>query len=104
MLEHLSLSFPVLVTIAGMAIVTLATRWGGYLLAQRMVFEGRLKAALEATPAAILTAIVTPLVITEGPAEALAAAVTLIAAWRFPTLVAIALGVGTVVLFRELGF
>ena len=86
--------------IAGMALVTLATRWAGYLLVGRFRIEGRLKGALEAVPPAILTALVVPVSLAEGPAETLAAAVTVLAAWRLPTLAAVVIGVGAVVLLR----
>ena len=90
--------------ILGMAAVTLATRLSGYALARRIAFRGRLKAALEAMPAAILTAIVTPLILLEGPAEAIAGAQTVLAALRLPTLAAIAVGVAFVVGLRLIGF
>ena len=92
-----------LVTIAGMALVTWCTRMSGYLFGRRLQIAGRTKAALEAMPPAILTAIIAPLVLTEGPAEAIAATVTVLAALRLPTLAAISLGVGAVVVLRHIG-
>lgn len=100
--EYLTLSAPTVVAILGMALVTWACRMTGYALARRIAITGRAKAALEAMPPAILTAIIAPMAFSEGIAEAMAAAVTVIAALRLPTLVAVGLGVATVVLVRHL--
>lgn len=91
-----------ILAITGMALVTLLSRWAGYLLVGHFRIEGRLKGALEAVPPAILTALVTPLALATGPAETLAAAVTILAAWRLPTLVAVVLGVMAVVILRNM--
>ena len=88
--------------ILGMAGVTWLTRMTGYALARRIAITGRAKAALEAMPPAILTAIIAPMALSEGIPEAVAAAVTVLAALRLPTLVAVAVGVATVVLLRLL--
>lgn len=88
--------------ILGMAAVTYLTRIGGYWLVGRIRIRGRLAAALEAVPAAALTAIVTPTAMATGPAESAAAAVTVLTAWRAPAPVAIVAGVGTLVLLRRL--
>ncbi len=85
--------------ILGMALVTMACRLGGYLLVSRHPPRAWVKSALNAVPGAVLTALITP-ALSAGPAEALAAAVTLAAAWRLPPLVAIAMGAATVVLLR----
>lgn len=91
-----------LITILGMAIVTAATRVSGVWLMRRTVVTGRLAGALEAMPGAVLMAIVAPVAFSSGPAEALAAAITILLAWRAPTLVAVIGGVGSVVLLRFL--
>lgn len=91
-----------LVTILGMAGVTYLTRVLGYWMIARMALKGRVAAALEAVPGAVLIAVIAPTILLTGPAEALAAAVTLLLAWRLPILVAVTGGVASVVAFRAL--
>jgi uncharacterized membrane protein len=90
----------VLATWLGMLAVTYATRIGGYWFVRRFALSGRLKAGLEAVPMAVLTALIAPTVLATGPAETIAALVTLLLAWRQPVLVAVIGGVATVVLLR----
>ena len=66
-----------LAAIAAMAIATYATRIGGLFLLRFLSVEGRVKAALDALPPAILVAVITPTILTKGPAEAIAAGITL---------------------------
>jgi uncharacterized membrane protein len=89
-----------LATWIGMMVVTYASRAGGYWLVRRFAVGGRLKASLEAVPLAVLTALIAPTVLATGPAETLAAVVTLLLAWRLPILAAILGGVAAVVLLR----
>lgn len=96
-----SLEGATVLAIFGMALVTWLTRMTGYALARRVAITGRAKAALEAMPPAILTAIIAPMAFSEGIAEAIAAAVTVLAALRLPTLFAVILGVATVVFIRQ---
>ena len=91
-----------LAAIAGMAAVTFLTRIGGYWLVRRTTLGPRAQAALEAVPGAILTALITPMVLATGTAEFLAALVTIALACRFPTLVAVIGGVASVVVLRAL--
>jgi len=98
----MSFTVAAVITILGMAIVTWLTRAGGFWLARRVVIEGRLKAALEAAPPAILTGIVAPIVFLQGPAEAIGVVTTAIIALKAPTLVAVCLGVVAVALLRYL--
>jgi uncharacterized membrane protein len=90
-----------LITILGMAGVTAFTRVIGYWMMAKVQISGRLAGALDAVPGAILIAIVTPAAFSAGPAEAIAAIVTVVLAWRFPMLIAIAGGVVCVVLLRH---
>lgn len=92
----------IMLTIVGMALVTALTRYSGYWLMGRFAIKGRLAGALEAVPGAVLIAIITPSALSAGPAEAIAAIVTVVLALRVPTLAAIGAGVGTVVLLRYL--
>jgi len=88
--------------IAGMALVTYATRGLGPWMIARLAPGPRALAALEALPAAILTALVAPSVLATGPAESLAAIVTIIVALRLPIIATMAIGVACVVLLRYL--
>ncbi len=92
-----------LLAIVLMGCATYATRLSGYLLLRGVRIEGRMKAALDAVPPAILTAVIAPAVFLQGFAEMLAGAVTLaVALLRAPLLVTIAAGVGSVVALRHL--
>ena len=87
--------------IAAMALATYATRLAGFVLLAGFNPRGRLKAALDALPPAILISVIAPAVLLAGPAEAAAAAVTAVVAWfRLPLAVTIATGVVSVVVLR----
>lgn len=86
-------------TIAAMAAATYATRIGGMLVGSYIPRTGRVKQALDALPAAVLTALIIPEV-TAGPAEMVAGAVTVLAAWRLPMIAAIAVGMACVAVLR----
>jgi uncharacterized membrane protein len=90
-----------LVAIAGMALVTYLNRVSGLFLVRFVRLEGRTKAALDALPPAILMAVIAPMVLTEGPAETAASAITLAAALRLPLLAAVVVGVVSVVALRH---
>jgi uncharacterized membrane protein len=97
----LSLSASTLVAILAMALATFATRYGGLLLLKGITIRGRLKAALDAVPPAILTAVIAPTMLTTGYAEAIASVITIAAATlRLPLVVVIVIGVVSVVLLR----
>lgn len=89
-------------TILAMGIVTYLTRIGGYLVMRNRSAGPRLSAALNAVPPAVLTAVIAPSVLSAGPAEAIAGAVTAAAALRLPLLATVALGVGSLVVLRSL--
>jgi uncharacterized membrane protein len=88
--------------IAAMAAATYATRIGGILLGARLPREGRVRQALDAVPAAVLTAVIAPALMA-GRAEMIAGAATALAMTRLPMLVAIAIGMTTVALLRAFG-
>lgn len=93
-----------ILAISGMAVATYATRVAGLYLMRGVRAEGRLKAALDALPPAILMAVIAPTVLATGPAETLAGAVTVGAAlFRLPLIVVVATGVASVVVLRALG-
>jgi uncharacterized membrane protein len=83
-----------------MAIATYATRLSGFIIGPFLPEEGRLRQALDAVPAAVLTAVVAPTIVS-GPAELIASIATIIAARRLPALGAIAVGVGAVLVGRH---
>lgn len=85
------------------ALATYATRVGGHLVLSRLkTIPPRLDAALNAVPAAVLTTLVAPVVVSEGPAEILTLAIAVVAAYRLPFLVVFAIGWVTIVALRLL--
>lgn len=89
-----------LLAILGMAAVTFGCRISGLALGGRFRPRGRVRAAFDAIPPAVLTAVIAPTVLVTGWPETLAALVTIAAALRLPMLATIVLGVGAVVLLR----
>jgi len=90
-----------ILAILGMALATYATRASGLYLMRGVVVKGRLKAALDALPPAILMAVIAPTILTTGIAESIAAALTATAAFmRLPLVVTVLIGVISVVLLR----
>jgi uncharacterized membrane protein len=90
-------------TIAGMALATYLTRIGGLYLMRGVNVTGRLKAALDALPPAVLMAVIAPTVLATGAAETIAAAITAVAAFlRLPMIAVVAIGVAAVVALRAL--
>jgi uncharacterized membrane protein len=83
-----------------MALVTYGTRVAGLFLVGRLRLAGRGKAAFDAIPAAVLTALIAPAVLTSGSAEAIAAVITVIAALRLPLFATVVIGVAAVVMLR----
>jgi len=93
-----------IVLIVALGLATYATRIGGHLILSRFErIDPRVEAALDAVPAAVLTGIVAPAALAAGPAEALAALITVIAALRFSILATLAVGVAVVVALRLAG-
>lgn len=87
--------------ILSMALATYATRASGLYLMRGVVVRGRLKAALDALPPAILMAVIAPTILTTGIAESGAAILTAAVAFvRAPLVVTILTGVISVVLLR----
>lgn len=90
-----------LLAIAGMAIATYATRVAGLFLMRLVSVRGRVKAAFDALPPAILMAVIAPTILATGIAETLAAVITAVAAvLRAPMIVTIVIGVVSVVALR----
>jgi uncharacterized membrane protein len=91
----------VVFAIAVMGLATYGTRLAGYWLLQGRKIEGRLKAAMDAVPPAILVAVIAPAIFLQGPNNMLAGAITMVSALlRMPLLVTIMVGVGSVAILR----
>lgn len=85
----------------GMGLATYATRLSGFVLLAGFNPKGRMKAALDALPPAILMAVIAPTVFMKGPAETIAALITAVAAYfRVPLALCIFIGVASVVALR----
>lgn len=65
-----------LIAMAGMALVTMAVKAGGLLLANRLPQTGFVAAWMRHLPGAVLASLVAPAILTGGPAEAVAALAT----------------------------
>jgi uncharacterized membrane protein len=98
----MSLDATTLLAILGMAVATYGCRLTGLLLGGRLALSGRSKAALDAIPPAVLTAVIAPTLLATGWPETLAGAVTILAALRLPLIGVIATGVAAVVVLRML--
>ncbi|MEZ5776068.1 MAG: AzlD domain-containing protein [Hyphomicrobiaceae bacterium] len=83
-----------------MGVATYATRLGGLWLVAALRPSRTVKAALDAVPVAVLTAVIAPEIVKGGPPDLIAAALTLLAAFRLPLLAAVALGVAAAVALR----
>jgi uncharacterized membrane protein len=99
----MTLDATTLIVIIGMGLITYATRIAGYWLLKGRTFGPRISAAMEAVPAAVLTAVIAPSVLYAGPAEAIAGALTALAALRLPFLAVIIIGTASVVALRMAG-
>jgi uncharacterized membrane protein len=91
-----------LLAIIAMAVATYAARLCGLWVAEYIPAGGRMRAALDALPAAVLTAVVAPMALATGPAETAAAVITVLAAMRLPLLATVAVGVVAVGVLRLL--
>jgi uncharacterized membrane protein len=90
-----------LITIVGMALVTFATRAGGFWLMGLFTPSPRIEAWLKQIPGAVLVAIIAPTVLASSVAETLAAVATVLVAIRTKNvLIAMLVGVTTVALLR----
>ena len=93
------MNYDTLVAIFAMSVATYATRISGLVIGRFMPREGRIKHALDALPPAVLTAVIAPAVLS-GRAEMIAAAATLLAAFRLSLFPSMLIGVAAIVLYR----
>jgi uncharacterized membrane protein len=92
-----------LITILGMALVTYATRAGGFWLMGLVTPSPRIEAWLRQIPGAVLVAIIAPTVLASSLAETLAALATVLVAIRTKNvLIAMVVGVAMVWVLRLL--
>ena len=93
----MQISFPALLTILGMALVTYVTRMSGLWLMSHVTLSTRMKAWLGYLPGTVIVAIIAPTVFSTGLAEAGAAVATvLVMARTRNVLLAMIVGVGVV--------
>lgn len=93
--------YDTVLALSGMALVTYLSRAAGLAVMSRITLTGRMERFMKAIPGAILASIVAPSALAAGPAEALAALVTGVAAWRWGNLpLAMGLGVAAVLGLR----
>ena len=86
-------------------VVTYITRSGGYLIIARFKsLHPRMEAALEAVPGAVLITLILPPALSNGPVEILALIVAFIASLRLSPLSVLAIGLGVLIIGRQLGF
>ena len=90
-----------LLTILGMALVTYATRAGGFALMGLVTPSPRVETWLKQLPGAVLVALIAPTILASSIAETLAAIATVLVAIRTKNvLIAMLVGVATVALLR----
>ncbi len=86
-----------------MALVTYLTRIGGHLVLSRFKkLDPRIEAGLEAVPVAVMTPLIVPPALTNGPAEAIAILFVCVASMRLGAIPTVALGVAVLVAGRNL--
>ena len=98
----MTLDATTVLTIVLMGAVTYLTRIAGLVIAGRFSLEGRAKAAFDALPVSVLTAVIAPMLLMSSVADSLAGAVTVIAAFRLPMLGTVIVGVAAAVILRLL--
>lgn len=92
-----------LLIIIAAAVVTYGTRIGGHLVLSRFErVHPRVQSGLDAVPAAVLTTLVAPSLLSAGIAEFAAFAVAAVVAIRVGALTAVATGLLTLILLRHL--
>ncbi|MEQ1950397.1 AzlD family protein [Mesorhizobium sp. CN2-181] len=84
------------------ALLTYLTRIGGHLVLSRFeTVHPRVEAALNAVPAAVLTTLVAPALLTAGPAEFIALLVTAVVSLRYGMLALFLAGAAALILMRQ---
>lgn len=92
----------IVAVILGMAIVTFVAKAGGLWLLSHVETSERLENGISVLPGAIVVAILGPELVSGGPAEWSAAAITGLVMWKTENiLLALCAGVAAIVLFRS---
>lgn len=95
------LSPPTVAVVLGMAVLTYVTKAGGLFVLSRVDLSETSRAGLEALPGGIIVAILAPTLLRGGPPEWLAGALVVVVASRTDSvLLALGVGVGSVLLLR----
>lgn len=93
-----------IVLILALGLATYGTRIAGHLVLSRFErLSPRVEAALDAVPIAVITALITPAVLANGWADAIASALTVLAALRLSILPTLLIGAVSVSLLRTVG-
>lgn len=96
------MSVDILLAVAAMAAATAATRLAGLFVPRGFARSGRLKAAFEAMPVAVLSAIIGPTVLATGWSETLAALLVFLVALRGSLVWVVIVGIGAAAALRAL--
>lgn len=92
------------ILIVVLAIITYLTRMSGHAVLSRFKsIPPRVDAALEAVPAAVITAIVVPPALTNGSAEFIAMMATMVSCFRLSPIFSMVFGMVVLVILRNLG-
>ena len=85
--------------------VTYLTRCGGHLILARFKnLHPRVEAALEAVPGAVMITLIVPPALASGPLEVFALIVAFITSLRLSPLWVIGIGLGVLIVGRQMGF
>ncbi len=99
----MTVNFEVFLTILGMALVTYATRIGGFWLVNRIKLSARVERGLQYLPGTVLVSLIAPEIGKGGLTTALASVATVLTGWRTKNLlVAMLVGVGLVYFLRSI--
>lgn len=93
---------PALLTIGLMALVTYATRILGYVALANRALGARARAVLNAAPACVLLAVISPAFVTPRPADLLALVVTVAAAIQLPMIATVLVAIAASATLRLL--
>jgi uncharacterized membrane protein len=92
------------ILILALGVATYGTRIAGHLVLSRFErLNPHVEAALDAVPIAVITALVAPAVLARSYADAIAAALTIVAALKLPILPTLVIGAATVSVLRAAG-
>jgi len=91
-----------LLALLAMTAATYATRLAGFLMPAKLDLSPRLRAALDAIPAAVLISVIAPSMLATGWRETLASLIAALAATRAPLIGVVGVGVLAIVALRHM--